>query len=209
MQPMMDKDAPKSLGDPAAREARRLQLREPHMAALAEFARRLRTSYPGRQVPDFDPWDGGVQARVLYLLEAPGGRAVDSGFVSRNNPDESAKNFFELNIKAGIPRRLTVIWNAVPWYIGTGTKIRAASKADVYAGQPPLLELLCLLARLEVVVFVGRAAEHAGEWLKRERPELMYFSCPHPSPQNLNTVPANRQKILQVLHKVAERLDTP
>jgi uracil-DNA glycosylase len=176
------------------------------MAPLAEFARRLRLSHPDRLIPDFDPWDGGATARVLYLLEAPGGRAAGSGFVSRNNPDESAKNFFKLNIKAGIPRQLTVIWNAVPWYIGTGTKIRAATKGDVHEAQPALLELLCLLARLEVVVFVGRAAEHAGDWLKRERPELMYFSCPHPSPQNLNTVPANRQKILQVLHKVAERL---
>ncbi len=73
-------------------------------------------------VPHFDPLDGGINARVLFLLEAPGAKAVASGFVSRNNPDETARNFFDLNMAAGIARRDTVCWNVVPWYIGTGTK---------------------------------------------------------------------------------------
>ncbi|MGH7717468.1 MAG: hypothetical protein ACREON_01305 [Gemmatimonadaceae bacterium] len=64
---------------------------------------------PEARVPDFDPWDGGTDAEVLYLLEAPGGKAVESGFISRNNPDETARNFFELNRAAGIPRQRTVI----------------------------------------------------------------------------------------------------
>lgn len=85
---------------------------------------------PQASIPDFDPWDGGVHAQVLFLLEAPGSKAVDSGFVSRNNPDETAKNFFELNRDAGIPRELTVIWNVVPWYIGDGARIRAAKSQE-------------------------------------------------------------------------------
>ena len=199
-------DAPKSLADPAAREVRRLQLRELHMQPLADFVRHLRIDHPNRSIPDFDPSDGGAQARLLYLLEAPGRRATDSGFVSRNNPDETAKNFFALNVEAGIPRRLTLIWNVVPWYIGSGTKIRAATKDDVGEGRPSLMELLSLLPRLELVVFIGRQAEHAANWLKRERPELMYLNCPHPSPLYVNHAPGNRQRILEVLHEVAERI---
>jgi hypothetical protein len=65
------------------------------------------------------------------LLEAPGGRAVGSGFVSRNNPDETAKNFFLLNQEAGLPRSRTVTWNVVPWYVGSGEKIRAVTDADI------------------------------------------------------------------------------
>lgn len=90
-------DAPKSLTDTSARKARRAALGQPHIAPLAAFVTRLRQAAGhADEVPDFDPFDGGVLAECLFLLEAPGGRAVGSGFVSRNNPDETAKNFFLL-----------------------------------------------------------------------------------------------------------------
>jgi hypothetical protein len=68
---------------------------------------RARTQF-GSGIPYFDPWDGGTAAEALYLLEAPGAKAVLSGFISRNNPDETVKNFFQLNQQAGIPRKRTV-----------------------------------------------------------------------------------------------------
>ena len=40
-------------------------------------------------IPHFDPLDGGSNAQVLFLMEAPGPKASASGFVSRNNPDET------------------------------------------------------------------------------------------------------------------------
>ena len=73
------------------------------------------------KIPQFDPLDGGIDAECLFLLEAPGPKAVNSGFVSRNNPDETAKNFFELNVGAGLERSKTITWNVVPWYVGSGT----------------------------------------------------------------------------------------
>ena len=79
--------------------------------------------------------------KFYTLLEAPGPKAVLSGFVSRNNPDGSAKNFFEFNAQAKIPRKLTVTWNVVPWYIGDGKRIRSANRADLQNGileLPPL-----------------------------------------------------------------------
>lgn len=199
----MNEDKPKLLADTAARNARRLQLGEPHIASLADFVQRLRYEHPGRDVPDFDPWDGGVGAEILYLLEAPGPRAVQSGFVSRDNPDETAKNFFELNTEAGIARTRTVMWNMVPWYIGDGKKIRAAESADISAATPLLARLLELLPRLRAIVLIGAKAQRAASTIATLRPELRQFKCPHPSPLFVNRGPGNRTVILNTLREVS------
>ena len=116
-------DEPKSLRHSQEREARLVRVDEPHVRELNRLVRHIRDREGlEKQVPFFDPDDGGVEACCLFLLEAPGPRAVGSGFVSRNNPDETAKNFFLLNQDADLDRRLTVSWNIVPWYLGTGTK---------------------------------------------------------------------------------------
>jgi uracil-DNA glycosylase len=142
----------------------------------------------------------------LYLLEAPGAKAVRSGFISRNNPDETAKNFFELNQAAGIPRERTAIWNIVPWYIGSGVRIRAADRADIDAGIPSLTRLLTLLPKLRVVVLVGRKAEHAASVVSQLRPELRVFRSPHPSPLFINNAQGNRTRILNILREAAVHL---
>lgn len=200
-------DRPKLLGDPAARDARRAQLRDLHVAPLTEFVEALRAEIgPEAAIPDFDPWDGGVNAQVLYLLEAPGAKAVMSGFISRNNPDETAKNFFQLNEDARIPRQLTVSWNVVPWYIGSGTRIRGATRFDTGKGTGPLERLLALLPALRVVVLIGRKPEHACDLIARLRPEVRLFRSPHPSPLFVNNSPGNRDRILVVLRDVAQFL---
>jgi uracil-DNA glycosylase len=201
-------DSPKLLSDPAARAARRAYLVEPHIAPLTAYVTELRNEAgPDAAIPDFDPWDGGVTADLLYLLEAPGAKAVFSGFISRNNPDETAKNFFELNLAAGIPRKRTVTWNIVPWYIGTGSRIRAAGRTDIEAGLPPLTRLLALLPKLKVVVLVGRKAEAAAGLVSQLRPQVQLFRSPHPSPLFINNSPGNRERILSVLRKAAACLD--
>jgi len=133
---------------------------------------------------------------VLLLLEAPGPKAVKSGFVSRNNPDDTAKNFFEINVAAGLNRKRTVVWNIVPWYIGTGsTKIHAAKSTDIKAGILSLLRLLELLSRLHAVVLIGRKAERAKSVIASARPELQLLTCPHPSPLYVNHHPSHREKV--------------
>jgi len=196
-------DRPKLLGDPLALAQRRQQLSEPHVAPLTQFVVALRQAVGATaRVPDFDPWDGGVSAEVLFLLEAPGGRAVGSGFISRNNPDETAKNFFELNREAGIPRRRTVTWNVVPWYIGTDARIRAATRADVEEAAEALRQLLLLLPHLKAVVLIGRAAQRAAPTIRAIRPSARVFLAPHPSPLFVNNRPGNRDRILAVLREV-------
>jgi uracil-DNA glycosylase len=201
-------DVPKLLSDPQA-VADRLRLRDqPHVASLTAFAGRLRlASGAGAGVPDFDPWDGGVRARCLFLLEAPGARAVGSGFVSRNNPDETAKSFWLLNREAGIAREETIVWNVVPWYVGAHGRIRAARANDVRRATSHLRELLEMLPRLETAVLVGRAAQRVGPELATWVPSVRVFSCPHPSPRSLNSRPHLRQEIGDCLRQVRQHLD--
>lgn len=197
-------DRPKLLSDLRARERRRLQLAGPHMASLVQFVATLRDEIGAHGlVPDFDPWDGGANADVLFLLEAPGAKAVASGFISRNNPDETAKNFFELNREAGLPRERTVTWNVIPWYIGSGTKIRPAKHADVTSAAEPLQRLLRLLPSLRAVVLVGQPAQRAADLVRGTVPNARVFLSPHPSPLFVNNKPGNRERILSVLQEVA------
>jgi len=139
-------------------------------------------------------------------LEAPGPRAVKTGFVSRSNPDETAKNFYLLNEEAGIDRRRTVMWNAVPWYIGTGSKIRPATREDVRLADEWLKKLLTALKRLRFVMFVGQKALHAQSVVSQCRPEVEMLTLPHPSPLFVNRAPGNRDRMLESLRSLAIRL---
>jgi uracil-DNA glycosylase len=92
-----------SLHDADEQERRRALLQEAHIAPLTEYVTYLRTSSEdSRKIPDFDPLDGGTKASVLFLLEAPGRKAVASGFISRDNPDPTARNMTQLLIECGL-----------------------------------------------------------------------------------------------------------
>jgi hypothetical protein len=76
----MSHDRPRLLRDTEQIRLRRSELVKPHIKPLADFAESLRNAAYG-EVPDFDPWDGGTQAKVLFLFEKPGPKAFASGFV--------------------------------------------------------------------------------------------------------------------------------
>ena len=187
----------KLLGNAAALEQRLSQINEPHIVPVTAFIERLRERMgPQAAIPFIDPWDGGVEAEVLFLLEAPGPKARNSGFVSMNNPDETAKNFFEICHEAGFDRKQTITWNTVPWYIGSGTKIRPANSADIAAGIDSLGELLHLLPKLKAIVLVGLKAQKAERHVREIAPYLQVFFSPHPSPMFVNRKPENREILL-------------
>jgi uracil-DNA glycosylase len=201
-------DQPKLLGNEVVIQARSSEIDDVHIAALSGFVRRLRKSAGAEAaIPYFDPRDGGVEAEVLFLLEAPGAKAIASGFVSLNNPDETSKNFFELIHAVPIARRRIVIWNIVPWYIGSGKKIRPATGDDIDDGQASLAELLGLLPALRAIVLVGRKAQKAEQAIRRMAPSMKVFACPHPSPMFVNRKPENQAKILHSLRGVGAFLD--
>lgn len=203
-------DRPKLLEEPAALRARLAQIHDIHVAPLTAFIHRVRERMgPTAAIPYIDPWDGGIEAEVMFLLEAPGPKARNSGFVSMNNPDESAKNFFEISREAGIERKRIVIWNTVPWYIGSGTRIRPANSRDLADGIQSLPELLQLLPKLRAIVFVGNKARKAERQVRTIAPDLRVFFSPHPSPMFVNRKSENRPLLLNSWRDVQSFLKRP
>ena len=199
---------PGSLAEPDVRAARRALLQGPHIAPLTELIDQIRTETGfGDAVPYIDPLDGGVDARALLILESPGAKAVGSGFISRDNPDETARNAFELYREAGLDRAETVIWNIVPWYIRDRPGGSAPKWEDIQAGTVWLGKLLRLLPKLEVIVFIGKKAQKADRFIGKACPDVRQFRCALPSPNFINRSPGNREMILTVLRAVARELD--
>jgi len=207
MSPAVLIDTPMCLRDRAQCAARLVLWRSPAMAALRKFVEEVRVESGEDRVPYFDPLDGGAGAECLFLLEAPGPQAVRSEFVSRNNPDQTAKNWFELNVEAGIDRRRTIIWNIVPWYVGKDRRIRPVVSGDIQLGLPYLERLLSLLPALRLVVLVGKKAGQARSSIQAWASYVTIVDVPHPSPLFVNRLPGNRGLILQGLREVREVLD--
>jgi uracil-DNA glycosylase len=179
-------------------------LGEDHVAPLVAYAAQL-AERTGRAVPAFDPLDGGVNARLLILLETPGPRVLGTGFVSRDNPSGTAANMFRFLTNAGIARADTVIWNIVPWLIQTlGERNRNPSRLEVAEGLAHLPDFLDLLPRLELAVLAGRKAEAALGLL--EAREIPCLTMPHPSPTYVCTSPDVALRISVCLGKASERL---
>jgi hypothetical protein len=153
-----------------------------HMLPLKTFAEKLRR--PGFEVPDFDPADGGVEGKALFLFEKPGpmtvtegrGKRSGSGFISRDNDDPTAEAVFHFMREAEIPRRLTIMWNVIPWWNGT----RTVTTPELQFGESSLSELLHLLPKLKAIMLVGQKAARAKSYC--EISGLAVFTCDHPSP---------------------------
>lgn len=155
----MDSAASRALRDPAAIAARQeLATRSDHVAPLNDFTREL--EYRGR-VPSFDPTDAGINARVLFVLEAPGpmaGADRGSGFVSADNNDATAANCWTARSAAGLIDGV-LMWNACPWYLGAATV--KPSPLEVARGAAELRALIDLLPYLQTVVLCGSYAKTA------------------------------------------------
>lgn len=177
--------------------AKLARLEEPHIAPLTALARRIRSVHAG--VPFFDPCNGGVDAGVLCLLEAPGPKATD--FVSQENNDQTAENIHRLMDAACLPRREVVLWNVVPFYIGAAdrSKLRAPRKSDLCLGRPWLIQLLGSLPKLKVALLLGRKAQRARDLVQKERPDICVLEGWHPSPLAMNRQPVRRQQLLDML----------
>ena len=198
--------APRSLADPAVLAARRALADAPHLRPLRELAARIARER-GAPVPDPDPLDGGIRARLLLLLETPGPGIARTGFVSRDNPTGTAANLWRFLGEAGIARRDTLIWNAVPWVIhAPGALNRAPRRAELRAALPYLPPLLACLPSVRVVVLAGRVAGEARGPLAVLRPECPVIAVPHPSPTYVCTAPDVRTRILDGFREAASRL---
>lgn len=201
-------DGSYALGAVVERERRQSMLRTLHISPLTDWVEATRSQTGlGLHIPYFDPLDGGAHARVLFLLEAPGPKAVSSGFISRDNPDPTARNFRMLLAEAGIPREASALWNIVPWYIGSGEKIRPAMRSDIDDGRAHLPGLLAQFSRLEALVLVGRKAQQARERIQRLTSARIFESF-HPSNQVVTCWPEKRECLRNQLQEVAQFLGT-
>ncbi|TXM74476.1 uracil-DNA glycosylase [Methylobacterium sp. WL12] len=180
---------PKSLADPEALAARRTLRDGAHGAPLRVLAARIAAEF-GAPVPDPDPLDGGVRARLLLLLETPGPAIERTGFVSRDNRTGTAANLFRFLAEADIARADTLIWNAIPFVIhAEGALNRAPRRSEIKAAAPCLAPLIALLPDVAVVVLAGRVAGMAGDTIAALRPDLPVLMIPHPSPTYVCTAP--------------------
>ncbi|RYD85228.1 MAG: uracil-DNA glycosylase [Verrucomicrobiaceae bacterium] len=200
---------PRSLRSEEARQRRRRMMDACHMRPLNSYVQHLRKRL-GIEIPDFDPLDGGLHARALFLFEKPGPMTAagpdqdgkGSGFISRNNDDPSAQATCEFMEAAGIARTDTVTWNVVPGWNGT-IKL---TPAEVREGALMVRELVLLLPKLRAIVFVGRKAERAHKHLK-DLP-LRFFSSTHPSPKVKSIMPERWANIPNQWRGVQEYLST-
>jgi len=179
---------PKGHRLPEFLEAKQARWFEPHIAPINALVQEIsRTA--GGDVPYVDPDCGGVNARVLLVLEAPAGAAAHgSRMLSADNDDGTAANVWAAYQHSGLPRDWGMHWNAVPWYLGVRGKIAAAKAQDVEQGREWLLRLVDLLPDLRVVLAMGNAARDAVMPAKSELESrgLTVLNCPHPSQRRYN-----------------------
>ncbi|MGZ8225405.1 MAG: uracil-DNA glycosylase family protein [Methylococcaceae bacterium] len=174
---------------------------------LSDFINRVRSEHPDKDVPAFDPNNGNEAAKLLFLFEAPGAKAVRTGYISFENPDPTANNFHKQLEEAAIGRHEIALWNIVPWYIGNSeaTSIRAAIGSDIEAGLEYLPLLLQPLPGLRYIILVGGAARRTHVYLSRTT-DARIVSCHHTSAKVMNTTPEAWVENVKVFQFIKSRM---
>jgi len=184
---------------PGSIARRRCRVWEEHVRPLNEFAATV-ASEEHEHVPWFDPDSGGVESRVLLLLQDPSSAAAyGSRIISRHNNDRTAGNTLAAAEEAGLSYGQSVHWNVIPWWVQDPSKAPAPGKKRSLAAEARraaryLGEALGILGGLDTVVLVGRRAQSAWDQAAAVNPwfgqRIRVLRCPHTSQQAWN----NRDK---------------
>lgn len=173
---------------------------QPHMFELNSFVEKVRVENPNSFVPDFDPLDGGINAKALFLLEKPGPktdrRNGGSGFISRDNDDMTANATRLFLEDANISRKETILWNLIPMWNGT----RKITPQEKLLGIRYLKELLILLPEIKVIILVGNKAQWASKHLDLSKYDVLKSF--HPSPIVRASAPDKWLGILEEWKKI-------
>jgi uracil-DNA glycosylase len=159
----------------------------------------------GLTVPNVDPHDGGTDAQALFLLESPGPKAVGTFFISRDNPDPSARNMGSSLDEAGFARKDVLLWNVVAQCIATETKNQNARTHQILEAAPDTQAFINKLTRLKVIVFCGEKAQRAVRHLAIPDDIEMLITF-HPGAQSYNQ-PHLREHIHRTFRLAARLLD--
>ncbi len=182
--------------------ARRALLDTPSVIDLNGFVRRLR-EVTGLESPWFDPLDGGVEARLLVLMESPSRRGYQNGFVSVDNDTPTGRRMREAFAAAGLRRERWVVWNVVPWYLGDDQRGRNPTLGERRRGEGWLRELLSLLPCLRAVLTLGAPAREGWRSLGLDLPHI---AAPHPSNTNLCARPWLTAEFERAVSEAARRV---
>lgn len=173
-----------SLSDAAERERRLARRYDPPVRRLNALVDRIVTE-TGHHVPYFDPDSAGEEALGLLLAQDPSAVALQTCFISPDNPDPTAANTTRLI--GVVDRQLVAFWNGVPWKYAPA-RLSAATR-EAAAGW--LVEVLELLPNLRAVIVLGDDAWQVWERLPNNlgtRPATVRRS-PHLSQRGLNRRP--------------------
>jgi uracil-DNA glycosylase len=198
-------DMPKVFKDRVAIEDRRAHIYDENVRVLNQYVEALKEAKGADfDVPFFDPADGGVNARILLVLETPGRRAAGrqdaSELVSIDNDDDTAANMSAFEQKANLTRDWLVHWNIIPWYVQTGKPILKAQREE---GAEELEKVITLMPRLQVIVLLGNTADiaYSRHFKDRPLPKIEVLKSYHPSPQCINRVSDRRDEVISTLTK--------
>ena len=200
-------DGPRRHADPAFLAAKQARWFEPHIAPVNHLVSEI-ASTTGLAVPYVDPDSGGVNTRVLLLLEGPsGGAAHRSNMISIDNDGGTAANLWRAHQAVGLSREHTMIWNAVPWFLGGYGRIDGPKEVELTEGRSWLVRLLERLPLLEVVIALGRVPEKSLRPLRSDLQArgVIIFPAPHPS-QRVYDVPGRgaRAQVHRTFEQAAE-----
>jgi uracil-DNA glycosylase len=185
-------DHPRALRERRIRRDRAAAAIElPHVRALNQLVDRIEADTGLDNLPYIDPLFGGVAAELLFVLKAPEGDASpelhDRRFLSWDNDDAGAANFFRTCAAYGLDRRRCTAWNACPFPIKGDTP----SRFELGRAEPYTRRMLELLPQLRVVVLLGRPAQHAWMKMALTGPDVQLVHGASPSPPGINH-PRNR-----------------
>lgn len=173
----------------------------------ADLVARRSVKHPETVIPHFDPAEGGVDARVLLVHEAPGpmtnadNKRPGSGFISVDNDDQSAANVWQMRNDTGLHHGV-LGWNIVPWYLGPASIKPNADELRV--GALELRRLLTLLPNVRVVIASGLFAQKG--WTQHIAPfankDLTVINTWHPSPLSMKQ-PGKRDALRRAYERAA------
>lgn len=155
------------MADPAFLGDQRARLHDSRTAPITIFIDRIRGD---RFAPYVAPLHGGIESRMLSILRDPGPKTTDSdgsGMLCIENDDPSAELQAEMADAAGVEAADFLPWNAYPWYFN-----RKPNAAEMREGTAPIIELVGLLPKLEVVFLQGAEAQQAWKLALKAQPDL-------------------------------------
>lgn len=173
---------------PRVLAARRARTYDGEIGALNRWVDELRSA-TREQIPYFDPAAATDGARVLILFQDPSQEAEEgSGFISRHNNDQTARNAYLAAEAAGLSYDVCLHWNVVPWWVANPGKPKRTLTTEATRARPFLGQLVEMLdPGPEVIIVSGLKAQAAwGQLTKNGTPSRLrsaeILSCPHPGP---------------------------